>query len=51
MWVFLFWWIILMGATLTALLQERLDRVSESRPERRAERRAENRPDRRKPSS
>lgn len=47
MWVFLFWWIILMGATLTALLQERLDRVSESRPERRAE----NRSDRRKPSS
>lgn len=26
MWVFVFWWIILMGATLTALLQERLDR-------------------------
>ncbi len=26
MWVFVVWWIVLMGATLTALLQERLDR-------------------------
>lgn len=34
MWVFLFWWIILMGATLTALLQERLDRESESQSRR-----------------
>ncbi len=30
MWVFVFWWIILMGATLTALLQERLDRRLEN---------------------
>lgn len=30
MWVFLFWWIILIGATLTALLQERLDRRADS---------------------
>lgn len=47
MWVFVFWWIILMGATLTALLQERLDRLSESQ----SERRAKDQSDRRKPSS
>ncbi len=29
MWVFVVWWIILMGATLTALLQERRDRAIE----------------------
>lgn len=27
MWVFVIWWIVLMGATLTALLQERRDRA------------------------
>jgi len=30
MWVFVIWWIVLMGATLTALLQERRDRAENS---------------------
>ena len=25
LWIFLLWWIILLGATITAILQERLD--------------------------
>lgn len=29
LWVFLLWWIILLGATLTAILQERLDQARE----------------------
>lgn len=36
MWVFVFWWIILLGATLTALLQERLDRQAENQAANRA---------------
>ena len=28
LWIFLLWWIVLLGATVTAILQERLDRLS-----------------------